>query len=149
LLPVLQEINNYGGNFTSAFVCRAVIDEIDCCADAGDVSLAGRADRIRAALRRGHWPQDPNAFNAYSFEAANPRHEHEWRVLQKVKLPDGKILIPGAVTYSNVMIEHPEVVVDRIEGWARLAGRENVIFGNRPIPEQSQHDRSPNCKGRR
>jgi 5-methyltetrahydropteroyltriglutamate--homocysteine methyltransferase len=67
---------------------------------------------------------------AYSFEAANPRHEHEWRVLEKVKLPDGKILIPGAVTHSNVMIEHPEVVADRIERWARIAGRENLVFGN-------------------
>ena len=44
---------------------------------------------------------------AYSFEAANPRHEHEWHVPEKVKLPEGKILIPGAVTHSNVMIEHP------------------------------------------
>jgi 5-methyltetrahydropteroyltriglutamate--homocysteine methyltransferase len=67
---------------------------------------------------------------AYSFEAANPRHEHEWRVLERVKLPDGKILIPGAVTHSNVMIEHPETVADRIERWARIAGRERVIFGN-------------------
>jgi 5-methyltetrahydropteroyltriglutamate--homocysteine methyltransferase len=67
---------------------------------------------------------------AYSFEAANPRHEHEWRVLEKVKLPDGKILIPGAVTHSNVMIEHPEVVADHIERWARVAGRENLVFGN-------------------
>jgi 5-methyltetrahydropteroyltriglutamate--homocysteine methyltransferase len=67
---------------------------------------------------------------AYSFEAANPRHEHEWRVLERVKLPDGKILIPGAVTHSNVMIEHSEVVADRIERWAHIAGRENLIFGN-------------------
>ena len=68
--------------------------------------------------------------SAYSFEAANPRHEHEWRMLEKVKLPDGKILIPGAVTHSNVMIEHPEVVADRIERWARIVGRENLVFGN-------------------
>jgi 5-methyltetrahydropteroyltriglutamate--homocysteine methyltransferase len=67
---------------------------------------------------------------AYSFEAANPRHEHEWRVLERIKLPDGKLLIPGAVTHSNVMIEHPETIADRIERWARVAGRENVIFGN-------------------
>lgn len=67
---------------------------------------------------------------AYSFEAANPRHEHEWRVLERIKLPDGKLLIPGAVTPSNVMIEHPETIADRIERWARVAGRENVIFGN-------------------
>jgi 5-methyltetrahydropteroyltriglutamate--homocysteine methyltransferase len=67
---------------------------------------------------------------AYSFEAANPRHEHEWRLLETIKLPDGKILIPGVVTHSNVMIEHPQVVADRMERWARAAGRENVIFGN-------------------
>ncbi len=67
---------------------------------------------------------------AYSFEAANPRHEHEWRLLEKIKLPEGKILIPGVVTHSNVMIEHPQVVADRMERWARAAGRENVIFGN-------------------
>jgi 5-methyltetrahydropteroyltriglutamate--homocysteine methyltransferase len=67
---------------------------------------------------------------SYSFEAANPRHEHEWRVPEKVKLPAGKILIPGIVTHSNVMIEHPEVVAERMERWARTAGRENVLFGN-------------------
>jgi 5-methyltetrahydropteroyltriglutamate--homocysteine methyltransferase len=67
---------------------------------------------------------------AYSFEAANPRHEHEWRTLETVKLPAGKMLIPGAVTHSNVTIEHPEVVADRMERWARAAGRDNVMFGN-------------------
>jgi 5-methyltetrahydropteroyltriglutamate--homocysteine methyltransferase len=67
---------------------------------------------------------------AYSFEAANPRHEHEFHVLERIKLPPGKILIPGAVTHSNVMIEHPELVADRMERWARAAGKENVIFGN-------------------
>ena len=67
---------------------------------------------------------------AYSFEAANPRHEHEWRLLERIKLPAGKILIPGVVTHSNVMIEHPQVVADRMERWIRVAGRENVIFGN-------------------
>jgi 5-methyltetrahydropteroyltriglutamate--homocysteine methyltransferase len=67
---------------------------------------------------------------AYSFEAANPRHDHEWRVAQKVRIPEGKMLIPGAVTHSNVTIEHPEVVADRTERWARAAGRENVMVGN-------------------
>ena len=67
---------------------------------------------------------------AYSFEAGNPRHEHEWHVPEKAKLPPGKMLIPGVVTHSNVMIEHPEVVAERIERWARAAGRENVMFGN-------------------
>ncbi|HEX4112082.1 MAG TPA: cobalamin-independent methionine synthase II family protein [Stellaceae bacterium] len=67
---------------------------------------------------------------AYSFEAGNPRHEHEWRVTEKVKLPDGKVLIPGVVTHSNVMVEHPETVAQRIERWANAVGRENVIVGN-------------------
>jgi 5-methyltetrahydropteroyltriglutamate--homocysteine methyltransferase len=67
---------------------------------------------------------------AYSFEAANPRHEHEWHLFENVKLPDGKVLIPGMVTHSNVMIEHPEAVADRIERWARTIGPENLIVGN-------------------
>jgi 5-methyltetrahydropteroyltriglutamate--homocysteine methyltransferase len=67
---------------------------------------------------------------AYSFEAANPRHEHEWRVARKLKLPEGKILIPGAVTHSNATVEHPEAVADRMERWAQATGRENVLFGN-------------------
>ena len=66
---------------------------------------------------------------AYSFEAANPRHEHEWRVWEGVKLPADKILIPGMITHSNVMVEHPEVVADRIERFAKIVGRENVIAG--------------------
>src|SRR5205085_2844575 len=67
---------------------------------------------------------------AYSFEAANPRHDHEWRVLAKIKLPAGKKVIPGAVTHSNVTIEHPEVVADRMEHWVKAAGAANVMFGN-------------------
>ena len=67
---------------------------------------------------------------AYSFEAANPRHEHEWRLPERIPLPAGKKLIPGIVTHSNVMIEHPEVVAERIERWARTAGRDNLLVGN-------------------
>ena len=66
---------------------------------------------------------------AFSFEAANPRHDHEWRVGKGLKL-DGRLIIPGAVTHSNTTIEHPEIVADRMEHWARAAGRENVLFGN-------------------
>ena len=55
---------------------------------------------------------------SYSFEAANPRHEHEWRLFETQALPAGKVLIPGMVTHSNVMIEHPEAVADRIVRWA-------------------------------
>ena len=67
---------------------------------------------------------------AFSFEAANPRHEHEWRLPQRVRIPEGTILIPGIVTHSNVMVEHPEAVAERIERWARSAGRENILAGN-------------------
>jgi 5-methyltetrahydropteroyltriglutamate--homocysteine methyltransferase len=67
---------------------------------------------------------------AYSFEAANPRHEHEWRLFETVKLPEGKVLIPGMVTHSNVMIEHPQAVADRIERWAKAVGAENILVGN-------------------
>jgi 5-methyltetrahydropteroyltriglutamate--homocysteine methyltransferase len=66
---------------------------------------------------------------AYSIEAANVRHEHEWRVWEKVKLPDGKILIPGVVTHHTTSVEHPRLVADRIVTFARLVGRENVIAG--------------------
>jgi 5-methyltetrahydropteroyltriglutamate--homocysteine methyltransferase len=66
---------------------------------------------------------------AYSFEAANPPHEHEWRVWEDVKLPEGKLLIPGVITHSTVLVEHPEVVADRIVRFAEAVGRENVIAG--------------------
>jgi 5-methyltetrahydropteroyltriglutamate--homocysteine methyltransferase len=67
---------------------------------------------------------------AYSVEAANPRHEHEWRVWQKVKLPPGKILIPGVITHHTGTVEHPRVVADRIIRYAQIVGRENVIAGS-------------------
>lgn len=66
---------------------------------------------------------------AYSVEAANARHEHEWKLWQNVKLPDGKILIPGVVTHHTNVVEHPEVVADRILRYASIVGRENVIAG--------------------
>jgi 5-methyltetrahydropteroyltriglutamate--homocysteine methyltransferase len=67
---------------------------------------------------------------AYSFEAGNPRHEHEWSVPQKFKVPEGKMLIPGIVTHSNPMIEHPQVVAERIERWAKSTGPTNIMVGN-------------------
>jgi 5-methyltetrahydropteroyltriglutamate--homocysteine methyltransferase len=66
---------------------------------------------------------------AYAIEAANPRHEHEWRVWQTVGLPDGKILIPGVITHHVVTVEHPRLVADRIVRFAKIVGRENVIAG--------------------
>jgi 5-methyltetrahydropteroyltriglutamate--homocysteine methyltransferase len=66
---------------------------------------------------------------AYAIEAANVRHEHEWRVWQTTKLPAGKILIPGVVTHHTTTVEHPRLVADRIVQFAKLVGRENVIAG--------------------
>jgi len=67
---------------------------------------------------------------AYSVEAGNVRHEHEWRVWRDVKLPDGKLLIPGVVSHATNIIEHPQVVADRIVRYANAVGRENVIAGS-------------------
>jgi 5-methyltetrahydropteroyltriglutamate--homocysteine methyltransferase len=67
---------------------------------------------------------------AYSIEAANPRHEHEWAVWKEVKLPAGKILIPGVISHCVYQVEHPELVAQRIERFAGVVGRENVIAGN-------------------
>jgi len=66
---------------------------------------------------------------AYSFEAANPRHEHEYHVFERIKLPDEKILIPGVISHTTNLVEHPELVAERILRFAKLVGRENVIAG--------------------
>lgn len=67
---------------------------------------------------------------AFSFEAANPRHAHEWKLWQDVKLPDDKIIIPGVITHTSVLVEHPEVVAQLIIRFARTVGRERVIAGS-------------------
>jgi len=66
---------------------------------------------------------------AYSFEAGNVRHEHEWKVWREVKLPDDRILIPGVVSHATNVVEHPELVADRIVRFAQVVGRERVIAG--------------------
>jgi 5-methyltetrahydropteroyltriglutamate--homocysteine methyltransferase len=100
------------------------------------------ADKIRFHLCYGSWhgPHSTDipmkhlvdlmlAVNAdyYSFEAANARHEHEWKIWKDVKLPAGKKILPGVVTHSTNLIEHPELVADRIIKFAEAVGRENVI----------------------
>jgi 5-methyltetrahydropteroyltriglutamate--homocysteine methyltransferase len=100
------------------------------------------ADRVRFHLCWGSWhgPHTTDiqmrdivsvmlAINAggYSFEAANVRHEHEWTVWQDVKLPDGKVIIPGVVSHATNVVEHPELVAQRIVRFAESVGRENVI----------------------
>jgi 5-methyltetrahydropteroyltriglutamate--homocysteine methyltransferase len=81
-----------------------------------DVNLSDIVDVVLAARPAG-----------LSFEASNPRHEHEWRVWEDVKLPDGKVLIPGVIDSTNNYVEHPQLVADRIVRLAEIVGRENVI----------------------
>ncbi|MBI2159723.1 MAG: cobalamin-independent methionine synthase II family protein [Candidatus Rokubacteria bacterium] len=83
-----------------------------------DVPLADIIDLVLAARPSG-----------VSFEAANPRHAHEWKVFERVKLPEGKVLIPGVLDSTTNFVEHPELVAERISRYARLVGRENVIAG--------------------
>jgi 5-methyltetrahydropteroyltriglutamate--homocysteine methyltransferase len=113
-------------------------------------------DRVRYHLCWGSW-HGPHAFDleldhivdlalkvkaqAYLIEGANARHEHEVAVWEKVKLPPGKILVPGVVTHSTDVVEHPELVSQRLQRYARLVGAENVIagtdcgFGGRSHPQ--------------
>jgi 5-methyltetrahydropteroyltriglutamate--homocysteine methyltransferase len=67
--------------------------------------------------------------NGISFEASNPRHAHEWRIFERVKLPAGKVLIPGVLDSTTNFIEHPDLIAERIGRYARLVGREHVIAG--------------------
>jgi 5-methyltetrahydropteroyltriglutamate--homocysteine methyltransferase len=66
---------------------------------------------------------------AISFEAANPRHQHEWHVWEEVKLPDGKVLIPGMISHATNIVEHPVLISDLLVTYAKLVGRDNVIAG--------------------
>jgi 5-methyltetrahydropteroyltriglutamate--homocysteine methyltransferase len=101
-------------------------------------------DRIRYHVCWGSWP-GPHVTDvpvkdivdlilqvrvgAYVIEGANPRHEHEWRVWETIKLPEGRVLIPGVISHATNIVEHPELVAERISRIARLVGRENVIAG--------------------
>ena len=67
---------------------------------------------------------------AYLFEAGNPRHEHEWRVWENTKVPEGKLLIPGVISHSTPLVEHPELIAQRLERFASVVGRENLIAGS-------------------
>ena len=82
----------------------------------GDVELKDVVDLLLKVKAQG-----------YSVEAGNVRHEHEWKVWQDTKLPDGKVVIPGVVSHATNVLEHPELVADRIVRFARAVGRENVI----------------------
>ena len=66
---------------------------------------------------------------SFSFEAANPRHEHEYHLFQNVKVPDGKVLCPGVITHASNIVEHPELIAERLLRFAKLVGRDNVMAG--------------------
>jgi 5-methyltetrahydropteroyltriglutamate--homocysteine methyltransferase len=99
-------------------------------------------DRVRFHICWGSWHGPHNSdvplkdvvdlllkvkAQGYSVEAGNVRHEHEWKVFRDVKVPDGKVLIPGVVSHATNVLEHPEVVADRLMNYASVVGRENVI----------------------
>ena len=101
-------------------------------------------DRVRYHVCWGSWPGPHTSdvalrdivdlilgvsAGAYLIEAANPRHEHEWRVWEDVKLPRGKVLVPGVISHATNIVEHPELVAERIVRFAGVLGRENVIAG--------------------
>jgi len=101
-------------------------------------------DRIRYHVCWGSWPGPHTTdvalkdivdlilgmnVGAFVIEGANPRHEHEWRVWESAKLPAGKVLIPGVISHATNVVEHPELVAERIVRLARLVGRENVLAG--------------------
>ena len=67
---------------------------------------------------------------AYLFEAGNPRHEHEWKVWENVELPEGKLIVPGVISHSTPLVEHPELVAQRLVRFAKIVGRENVLGGS-------------------
>jgi 5-methyltetrahydropteroyltriglutamate--homocysteine methyltransferase len=101
-------------------------------------------DRVRYHICWGSWPGPHTTdvplkdivdlilqvnVGAYVIEGANPRHEHEWKVWQEAKLPEGRVLVPGVISHATNIVEHPELVAERIVRLARLVGRENVIAG--------------------
>ena len=83
---------------------------------------------------------------SYSFEAANPRHEHEYHLFERVKIPEGKVLCPGMITHASNIVEHPELIAERIMRFAKLVGRENVIaaadcgFSSQALYRTEVHD---------
>ena len=83
---------------------------------------------------------------SYSFECANPRHEHEYHLFETVKVPDGKVLCPGVITHASNIVEHPELIAERIMRFAKLVGRENVIaaadcgFSSQALYRTEVHD---------
>ncbi len=83
---------------------------------------------------------------SYSFEAANPRHEHEYHLFERIKIPEGKVLCPGMITHASNIVEHPELIAERIVRFARLVGRENVIaaadcgFSSQALYRTEVHD---------
>jgi 5-methyltetrahydropteroyltriglutamate--homocysteine methyltransferase len=83
---------------------------------------------------------------SYSFEAANPRHEHEYHLFEEVKVPEGKVICPGVITHASNIVEHPELIAERILRFANLVGRENVMpaadcgFSSQALYETEVHE---------
>jgi 5-methyltetrahydropteroyltriglutamate--homocysteine methyltransferase len=135
------------GAATVKHIDRAEISRFaDMRIEALNHALAGiPEDRVRFHICWGSWngPHTSDAplkdvieyvlkvnAGAYLIESANPRHQHEWQLWEELKLPDGKVLVPGVINHQTNVVEHPELVAWRIQNLARLVGRENVIAGS-------------------
>ena len=135
------------GAATVKHIDRAEISRFaDMRIEALNHALAGiPEDRVRFHICWGSWngPHTSDAplkdvieyvlkvnAGAYLIESANPRHQHEWQIWEDLKLPDGKVLVPGVINHQTNVVEHPELVASRIQNLARLVGRENVIAGS-------------------
>jgi 5-methyltetrahydropteroyltriglutamate--homocysteine methyltransferase len=135
------------GAATVKHIDRAEISRFaDMRIEALNHALAGiPEDRVRFHICWGSWngPHTSDAplkdvieyvlkvnAGAYLIESANPRHQHEWQLWEDLKLPDGKVLVPGVINHQTNVVEHPELVASRIQNLARLVGRENVIAGS-------------------
>src|SRR5204862_4762648 len=122
---------------------REVHKYAERCVDLTNYALSGiPEDKVRYHVCWGSWnaPHTTDVplktlsdlilkvkAQAYSLESANPRHEHEWMVWKDVKLPDGKVLIPGIISHQTNVVEHPELVAWRLKNYASAVGRENLI----------------------
>src|SRR5437764_1178636 len=132
--------------------------------DAVNRALAGiPEDKVRYHLCWGSW-HGPHTHDlplehiidlilevkaqTYSFEAANVRHEHEWRVWQQAKLPAGKMLMPGVVSHATNLVEHPQLAADRIPRYSQIVGRDNVIAGIHCGLDGPVHDYPASAKPR-
>jgi methionine synthase II (cobalamin-independent) len=121
-----QQPREFGWGGISAFANQARVLKMpyEAAIKIEDISIVDRGYLLYGSFAENLAADDP------SDEAANPRHEHEWRLWQNVKLPADKVLMPGLITHSTNVIEHPELIAERLLRFVDRVGRENVMAGS-------------------